>query len=387
MTGNPMRLAIVTPRFWPLADELGTQLLRLAEQFRAAGHEVTVVSATWHRAWPREVQVREIPLVRLGHAPRGGWSTLRYAWNLSRWLKQRRDTLDAVLIASLRYEAYAAVGALVGAGTKVVLLADAAGPSGDVAWQGAAAFGSRIARRSREAAAIVATSSAVADELSAAGHSRQKIVTIPWGVPLPAVLSACVRDQSRQSLAGANHDLVVGGAEAVVLAIGRLMPDRGFAHLVKAWKSVAARFPAARLWIAGDGPERERLYQLIGDLDLRQRAFLPGTFSDQQELLEAADVFVQPATAPGPTLALVEALAMGLPTIATDLPCHGAWIEDRRSGRLVAASDARALATALIETLEHPAQALELGAAAREKIRREHSLEKCAARYLEVLRG
>lgn len=385
MTGKPMRLAIVTPRFWPLADELATQLLRLAEQFRTAGHEVTIVSATWHRTWPREVQVREIPLVRLGHAPRGGWSTLRYAWSLSRWLKQWRDTLDAVLVASLRYEAYAAVGALAGSRTKVVLLADAAGPSGDVAWQSSATFGSRIAHRSREAAAIVATSAVVAAELRSAGYSQEKIVTIPWGVPLSAVHSACVRDQSRQSLAGANHDLVTCGTDPVVLAIGRLTPDRGFAHLVKAWKSVTARFPAARLWIAGDGPERERLYQLIGDLDLRQRAYLPGTFSDQQELLEAADVFVQPATAPGPTLALVEALAMGLPAIASDLPCHGAWIEDRRSGRLVAASDVRALAAALIETLEQPAQALELGAAAREKIRREHSLEQCAARYLEVL--
>jgi glycosyltransferase involved in cell wall biosynthesis len=386
MTGKSLRLALVTPRFWPLADDLATQTLRLAEQFRGTGHEVTVVSATWHRSWAPAVQVREIPLVRLGHAPRSGWSLLRYSWSLSRWLKQRRDALDAVLVASLRYEAYAAIGALAGSRTRVVLLADAAGPGGDVAWQSAATFGSRIARRAQGAAAIVATSSVVAGELTAAGYPAEKIVAIPWGVPLPPVQSACVRDASRQSLAGANHDLIACGTDPVVLAIGQLTPPRGFAHLIKAWKTVAARFPAARLWIAGDGPERERLYQLIGDLDLRQRAFLPGTFSDQQELLEAADAFVQPATSAGPTLALAEALAIGLPAIATDLPCHRPWIEDRRTGRLVAPGDARALAATLIETLEQPAQAVALGAAARETIRREHSLEQCAARYLDVLR-
>jgi glycosyltransferase involved in cell wall biosynthesis len=380
-----LRLALVTPRFWPLVDDLATQLLRLAERFRAAGHEVTIVSATWHRSWPREVQVREIPLVRLGHAPRGGWSTLRYLWNLSRLLKERSEALDAVLVAALRYEAYAAIGALASSRTRVVLLADAVGPGGDVAWQSSATFGSRIARRAQGAAAIVATSSVVAGELTAAGYPAKKIVAIPWGVPLPPVQSACIRDASRQSLAGANHDLVACGTDPVVIAIGPLTRDRGFAHLVKAWKAVAARFPAARLWITGDGPERERLYQLIGDLDLRQRAFLPGIFSDQQELLEAADVFVQPATSAGPTLALAEALATGLPAIATDLPCHREWIEDARTGRLVAPGEARALAAALIATLEHPARALELGAAAREKMRREHSLEQCAARYLEIL--
>ena len=380
-----MRLALVTPRFWPLADDAATHLLRLAEQFRAGGHDVTVVTATWHSSWPREVQVREIPVVRLKGAPRGGWSTLRYMFGLTRWLKQHRGQLDAVLIATLRYEAYAALASLAGSSIRVVLEADLAGPAGDVAWQRTASFGSRIARRCREAGRIVATSPVVAAELAAAGYDPQRVVVIPHGVPLPPVLSACVREQAREALAGANHDLTTRVEDPVVVAIGRMVPQSGFAHLVKAWKSVAARFPAARLWIVGDGPERDRLYQLTGDLDLRQRAFLPGVFSDHRELLEAADLFVQPATIEGPALPLVESLATGLAVVATDLPGHRVWIEPGQTGLVVPPGDSRALAAALIELLEHPARRIELGSAARQQIRDAHSLEACVYQYLNVL--
>jgi len=267
----------------------------------------------------------------------------------------------------------------------VLLQADLAGPAGDVAWQRTASFGSRIARRCKEAARIVATSQSVAAELAAAGYDAERIAVIPHGLPLPPAPSACVRDQAREALAGVNHDLTTPTADPVVVAIGRLAPQSGFAHLVKAWKSVAARFPAARLWIIGDGSERERLYQLIGDLDLRQRAFLPGIFSDNRELLAAADIYVQPATAEGPTLTLTEAMASGLAVIASDLPGHREWIAAGASGLLIPPADSKALAPPLIELLEHPAQAVTIGSAARQKIRESHSLEVCVEQYLNVL--
>ncbi|MCI0361692.1 MAG: glycosyltransferase family 4 protein [Planctomycetaceae bacterium] len=380
-----MRLALVTPRFWPLADDAATHLLRLAEQFRAAGHEVTVVSAAWHSSWPRAVAVREIPLVRLKGTPRGGFSALRYMFGLTRWLKQHRGQLDAVLVATLRYEAYAALATLARSGPRVVLQADLAGPAGDIAWQRTASFGGRIARRCQQAEQIIAASPLVAEELAAAGYDRERLTVIPYGVPLPPAPSACTHHRAREALAGVNQDLATLAEAPVALAIGRLEPQSGFAHLVKAWKSVAARFPAARLWIIGDGPERDRLYQLTGDLDLRQRAFLPGIFSDHHELFEAADLYIQPATTEGPVLPLVEAMANGLACIASHLPSHRQWIEPGRTGLLVPPADSPAIARALIELLEHPARRIELGSSARQQIRQSHSLESCALQYLSIL--
>jgi glycosyltransferase involved in cell wall biosynthesis len=190
---------------------------------------------------------------------------------------------------------------------------------------------------------------------------------------------------AREALASVNHDLTTQPTDPVAVAIGRFVPAAGLAHLVKSWKGIASRFPTARLWIIGDGPERDRLYQLIGDLDLRQRIFLPGTFSDNRELLEAADLFVQPATADGPTLVLTEALAMGLAAIASDLPGHRSWIEPGRTGQLVPPGNSQALAAALNDLLQHPSRAITLGSAARQKIRESHSLEACAQQYLQLL--
>jgi glycosyltransferase involved in cell wall biosynthesis len=379
-----LRLAIITPRFWPFTGEAETHLLRLAEQFRLVGHAVTIVTAAWHSHWPRNIIVRELPVVRLRGSPSGSLATLGYMYALSRWLGRERENFDAVLVSTLRHEAFCTVGALAAASVPVILQAERAGPEGDIAWQKTATFGKRIAGRCQQATALLATSKLVAAELAAAGYDVARTTTIPRGVPIPPPHGATTRDAARESLATGNHDLAATPQQPIVVACGRFVPASGFVDLVKAWKSVAPRFPLARLWIVGDGPLRERLYQLVGDLDLRQRVFLPGTFGQCDELLAAADLFVQPATAEVPTLALSEALAAGLPVVASDLAGHREWITSGQTGELLPPGDPRALATAMLDMLERPARAVALGAEARERMRAEHSLERCALAYLEL---
>jgi glycosyltransferase involved in cell wall biosynthesis len=170
----------------------------------------------------------------------------------------------------------------------------------------------------------------------------------------------------------------------VAVALGRFLPEFGLVDLVKAWRAVAPRYPLARLWIVGDGPQRELLYQLIGDLDLRQRVFLPGTFAETQELLAAADMFIQPATSEVPTLGMAEALAAGLPLVASDLPGHREWITSGETGLLVPPGDSRGLGAAILELLDGPARAIALGSAARARMRESHTLEGCARQYLDL---
>jgi glycosyltransferase involved in cell wall biosynthesis len=379
----PLRLAILAPRFWPLAGEAEMHLLRLAERFCAEGMTTTVVTPLWRKEWPRQLCVGEVPVVRLRGAPRGGLSTLRYMYALSRWLADERGNYDLVLAASLRHEAYVAARALDGTTIPLVLHAE----PGEVAWQRTASFGSRIARRCRQAQAIVATSPLVETELQQSGYDAARIVTIPPGVPIPPPRGAAARDAARQSLAGVNHDLFVPTENLVALGIGRLTREEGWGDLVKAWRSIAARWPEARLWIVGDGPEREKLYHLIGDLDLRYRVLLPGTFGETDGLYAAADLFIRPALAAGNPLHLAEALAAGLPSVATDLACHRPWIEPDKTGLVVAPGDVRGLSAAIARLIEHPAQAIMLGAAARERMKQQATLEACAARYIELFEG
>src|SRR5262249_1995340 len=99
-----LRLAIATPRFWPLIGDESNHLLNLANSLSAAGHRITIVSALWTGTWPRQISIGSIPLLRLRGAPRGGWGTLRWMYSLSGWLRGPVATeLDGLIVAGLRH--------------------------------------------------------------------------------------------------------------------------------------------------------------------------------------------------------------------------------------------------------------------------------------------
>ena len=135
----PLRLALASPRFWPLMGDGPDHLLALADSLAAAGHVVTVVTPQWKRTWPRQMTIGRISLIRLRGSGRGGWSTLRWMYSLASWLADQTQ-LDGILAAQLRHEAYVALGSSSKSRTPVVVLAG----EGDLAWQRTAAFGSRI---------------------------------------------------------------------------------------------------------------------------------------------------------------------------------------------------------------------------------------------------
>jgi glycosyltransferase involved in cell wall biosynthesis len=375
-----VRLAIVTARFWPLVGAPENQLLLLAEQLRLAGHDVTVATAAWDSAWPSRVLVREVAVHRVPGAPHGGFRTLRFLFNLGRWFREHKADFDLVLVAGLRYEAYVALGTASAWGVPVILQIDAGGPEGALAWLRGVPFGNRVLRRCRQAERVVATSPAAAAELLAAGFTRTQVTIIAPGVPLPAPGNPTRRIAARRALADVNFDLRTAAENPVVVASGRLDSDSGIEVLLRAFAVVATRFPAARLWIAGDGPNRDRLWNLIGGLDLRARAYLPGTFSPREELLRAADLFIAPATVESSATELAQAMSLGLPCIATDLAAHRDWIESETTGLLVRPSTAE-LEQAICRLLANPAEGVRLGAAARRHISERHSLACWAEQY------
>src|SRR5438270_2530864 len=135
------RLVIAASRFWPLVGDIPTHFLRLAESLVASGISVTIVTPQWAKDWPRQMAIGPMSLVRLRGAPRGGWSTLRWMYSLSRWLREQQPS--DLLVAGLRHEAYVALGAQPHTQTRVIAIAG----EGDLAWQQTATFGNRIMAR------------------------------------------------------------------------------------------------------------------------------------------------------------------------------------------------------------------------------------------------
>ncbi len=382
---SPLRLALVTRRFWPLVGGAEVAMANLAAEFRRHGHQATIVTAQWEKHWPGELVHREVPVVRLAQPKLRGWGTLRYMYALSSWLAAQKPKLDGVLVSMLKHDAYAAIGALRGSGLPVVLRAEGGGPAGDCTWQATARFGLSIRRRCCEADAIIAPSPSIAQELLAAGYESGKIKQIDNGVPLPPPRAPVQREAARAALAEANWDLKCEPDAPLAVYTGRLHADKGLADLVRAWPPIAKRWPHARLWLIGDGPQREELFASISDLGFRYQICLPGSFDEIDDVLAAADVFVLPSYSEGMSISLLEAMAAGLPVVASDIPGNRALVTHEQEGLLVPPRDIKALSAAINRVFDSPALGVQLGAAGRKRVAEHFSLEKMARAHLALI--
>jgi glycosyltransferase involved in cell wall biosynthesis len=161
-----------------------------------------------------------------------------------------------------------------------------------------------------------------------------------------------------------------------IVSLGRLFPVKGHDILIKAFAQLAARHPQWSLVIWGEGPERPVLEALIHSFGLSGRASIPGSTKQVAACLRQGDLFVLPSRTEGFPNALTEAMACGLPVIATN--CGGA-IEDivrnDENGILVPPDDVDALATAMDRIMSNPQERARLAARAPEVAER-FSLER-----------
>ncbi|MAD80948.1 MAG: hypothetical protein CMJ50_08920 [Planctomycetaceae bacterium] len=375
-----LRLLIVTPRYWPLADKTERGLATLVEALHLQGVRSTILTAAWGPDWPRHVIHREIPVHRVPHPPQGGWHTLRFLRRISRWLRDHRSQFDVVYVANLRNEAYAIIGALLRDQVSVVLRAG----EHDMAWQQQARFGRRVKVRCQQADAIVVNSVRSAQALVEAGYDRRRIHEIPWGVPVAQERSSAARIEARQALAAANHDLAAGDVTPIAVCVTRLDNCSSLRPLVATWKIIAARWPGAKLWLIGDGPQRHDVYDVVVDHGLHRDLFMPGSFDELGDVFQAADLCIAINQSVADSPALLQAMAAGLPIIADENDANRDVLKDGVQGLLVPNQEVPALTAAISKLLETPHLAAQMSAASRLLATERHSLAASAFRHLSL---
>jgi glycosyltransferase involved in cell wall biosynthesis len=151
---------------------------------------------------------------------------------------------------------------------------------------------------------------------------------------------------------------------ATILCVARQYPRKHIADLLRALPAVQRAVPRAHAVIAGDGPEHASLRALASELRLAEAVRFTGALSDDRlELLyRQADIFCLPSVQEGFGIAFLEAMACGLPVVATHASAIPEVVPDRRAGLLVAPADVAALTHALIELLARPGQRASYGA-------------------------
>jgi glycosyltransferase involved in cell wall biosynthesis len=169
-----------------------------------------------------------------------------------------------------------------------------------------------------------------------------------------------------------------------VVSVGRLRAPKDFLTLVRA---AALLEPGSfRIRIAGDGPDRERLVAEIDRLGLAAAVDLLGTQPDVGALLDAADVFVLSSTSEGLPMSVLEAMAAGLPVVASAVGGVPELV-DGETGALVAPADPGALAAALARLVGEPQLRERLGAAGRRRAEAEFGLAEFQRAHLDVYRA
>lgn len=222
---------------------------------------------------------------------------------------------------------------------------------------------------------IVAISSGVASDLGrVSGLPPERIATVHNGVDLrrvEALAASPVADPWFEA-----------GAPPVLLAAGRLAPQKDFPTLLNAFARVRSR-REARLVILGEGPERARLERLAADLGIAADLKMPGAVLNPFAYMARARLFVLSSAWEGFGNVLVEALACGCPVVSTDCPSGpGEILDGGAFGRLVPVGDEEALADGILRALASPFDRRRLRVRARL-----FSAEAAVDRYLDVLLG
>ena len=360
-----MKIALVTRRYPPLIGGAERVLSYLAPALASEGAEVDVLTSRPEGSPAVDEGGSSSRVVRLSTSRARFVGTWLYMRELSRWFARNR--VDLAYVSMLKHDAYVVVGEGARRGFPVVLRPEGAGATGDLAWQKWGRFGRRIARRCQRADALVAISPAVRGELVAEGYDPAVIHDLPNGVPVPEVPW-----QPR------------GDPDSLrATFVGRLAPEKGLDALVDAWPIVLSRYPAARLTLIGEGPERASLEARIARLGLGRSVELFGISPDPSSLLRDSDLFVLPSREEGMSIALLEAMALGIPSVASAIPGNLALMTEGVHGRLAPPDVPPALARAILEHRADPL-AFTMAGAARHRVVEHYSIAAVARRHLEL---
>ena len=244
----------------------------------------------------------------------------------------------------------------------------------------------QMAPNLRAAERIIAVSPHVADQAVALGVHPDRVRVIRSGVDT-ATFAPRDRRQARQALS-------LKAEAPLVLFVGNLEPRKQLDVLLRAVAELRSRAPEVELAIVGSGAsagaddQTERLRQLSRELDLRGAVHFAGAV-DAETLLRwyaAADVFALPSSSEAQGIVALEAMACGLPVVASAVGGLLGTLEDGQTGYLVPPGDVPALTERILALLTEPARRARLGQAARRKVERDFSWEATVVSTIEVYR-
>jgi glycosyltransferase involved in cell wall biosynthesis len=215
------------------------------------------------------------------------------------------------------------------------------------------------------------------------GISSQRVVRIYNGIELDKF-----RPDLKQSMLKKKWGITQG--RPLIGALGRMVWQKGFTYLIEAIPDILQFLPSVRFVIAGDGPLKKELESLAEDLNVREQVIFPGFIGQIEQFLSNIDILVVPSVLEGFPMVTLEAMAMGIPIVATQINGVTEQISHGQEGILVPPRNPRELAGAVLRLIEDEELGARLGLAARKKIESCFSIERMVREteqlYLSLLK-
>lgn len=230
---------------------------------------------------------------------------------------------------------------------------------------------------------LVGNSVAVAEFYQSIGYPPERITVIPNGIAIPEPTPV-----DRDAILA---ELEIPKGSQVIGFVGRMAKQKRVDDLVFAMALVAILRPEPHLLLIGDGPERDKLMKFARDIDIDHHTRFTGHRADAARLLRVMDVFWIASDFEGQSNSVMEAMAAGLPVIASDIPPNRELVIDGETGFLVKVGDRVGFQQFADRFLADPELARRMGEAGRERMRQHFSIDNMVAAharlYREVLRS
>lgn len=359
----PIRLVHIIPTL----DQGGAekQLCLLCTHLDRHKFDVHVVVLT--HTGPRESALREAGIPVHFINKRGKFDPLAYLRLKRKLVQLRPDIVQTWLFAANSYGRAAARSARV----PIIIAGERSVDPWKGSWQ---IFIDKWLMK--HTTAVITNTSAVTEFYASRGVPTDRFAVIPNAVE-PFAGPAITREEAYRRLG-------IPPRSKLVLAIGRLWPQKGYQDLIWAGELMAVAHGDAWLVIVGDGPQRERLQQFRDDTRAENTVKFAGERTDTRELLSAADLLWNGSLYEGQSNTILEAMSQGVPVVASDIPGNRDLVVHDKTGYLYALGDINNLTRSSTRLLNDPLLWSRLSQASAARAREEFSVERMVERYEEM---
>ncbi len=184
---------------------------------------------------------------------------------------------------------------------------------------------------------------------------------------------------------GIRHELNVPDQAPLCGIVAALRPEKNHPMFLKMARLVLREVPNAHFVIVGDGPALPDLRQLATDLEIASNVHFLGTRSDIPRVLSAMNVFCLTSHNEANPVSILEALAVQVPVVATNVGSVSATVQPNRTGFLVPPGDERTFADSVIQLINNPTMAREFGKCGRDEVAKHWSLERMVRGYEQLI--